>query len=143
MQSSLSTNLELVSDYILMRYPAIPRKWDPLARPHVAIIIDEPMTGQRVRYYLSQIGQPELDGKESLDTVDLDAMAKELPAGTLLEVRFNATTANLYRLEIYGCVPCWRWIGKYRGILAFEFPSPIDWDEMVIENRSVVVHDMT
>ena len=143
MQSSLSTNMEIVSDYILMRRPAIPRRWDSVARPHVAIIIDEPLTGQRIRYYLSQIGPSEIDGKESLDMVDLDAMAKELPAGTLLEVRFNATNANLYRLESCGGVTCWRWIGKYRGIQTFEFPAPIDWDEMILENRGVTVHDLT
>lgn len=143
LQSSLSTDMELVSDYILMRRPAIPLKWDSLARPHVAIIVDEPLTGQRVRYYLSQIGPSTQDGKESLEIVDIDMVAKELPTGTLLEVRFNATNANLYRLENCGCVPCWRWIGKYRGIQTFEFPSPIDWDEMILENRGVVVHDMT
>ena len=143
MQSSLSTNMEIVSDYILMRRPAIPRRWDSVARPHVAIIIDEPLTGQHIRYYLSQIGAQELDGKENLDTVDLDSMAKELPVGTLLEVRFNATNANLYRLESCGCVPCWRWIGKYRGIQTFDFPAPIDWEEMIIENRTVNMYDVT
>ena len=143
MQSSLSTNMEFVSDYILMRRPAIPRKWDSVSKPHVAVIIDEPLTGQRVRYYLSQIGAPELDGNEGFDIVDLDVLAKELPAGSLLEVRFSATNANLYRLENCGCVPCWRWIGKYRGIQAFEFPSPIDWDEMISESRSANVHDVT
>lgn len=135
--------MEFVSDYILMRRPAIPRKWDSVAKPHVAIIIDEPLTGQRVRYYLSQIGAPALDGIESFDMVDLDVLAKELPAGSLLEVRFNATNANLFKLENCGCVPCWRWIGKYRGIQDFEFPSPIDWDSMIGESRTVNVHDVT
>ena len=143
MQSSLTTNMEFVSDYILMRRPAIPRNWDSVSKPHVAIIIDEPLTGQRIRYYLSHIGPPELDGKEHLDMVDLDELAKELPEGSLLEVRFSATNANLYRLEKYSQVPCWRWIGKYRGIQDFEFPSPIDWDAMIGESRTVNVHDVT
>ena len=137
MQSGLSTRMELVSDYILMRRPALPRKWDSIARPHVAIIIDDPLTGQNLRYYLSHIGPVGLDGKEPLEVVNIDEMAEDLPVGTLLEVRYSATNANLYRLEACGAVPCWRWVGKYRGIQDFEFPSPIDWDKMVMENRVV------
>lgn len=137
LKSGLSTNMELVSDYILIRRPGLPRKWDPIARPHVAIIVDDPLSGINVRYYLSYIGPVGLDGKESLETVDIDEMAEELPVGALLEVRFSATNANLYRLEACGVVPCWRWVGKYRGIQDFESSSPIDWEKMVIENRAV------
>ncbi|MFW9908862.1 MAG: hypothetical protein ACFFEF_09830 [Candidatus Thorarchaeota archaeon] len=137
MQTGLSANMELVSDYILMRRPALPLRWDSIGRPHVAVIVDDPLTGQNLRYYISHIGPMEDDGRESLHVVDLDKMAQDLPAGSLLEVRFNATNANLYRLESCGSVPCWRWIGKYRGIQDFEYPSAIDWDQMVVENRIV------
>ncbi|MHA1906419.1 MAG: hypothetical protein ACW98Y_03915 [Candidatus Thorarchaeota archaeon] len=137
MQSGLSIRMELVSDYILMRRPALPRKWDPVARPHVAIIVDDPLTGQNLRYYLSYIGPVGLDGKESLEMVNLDQLATDLPEGALLEVRFSATNANLYRLEACGALSCWRWVGKYRGIQDYEFPSPINWEEMVMENQVV------
>jgi hypothetical protein len=129
--------MELVSDYILMRRPALPRKWDPVARPHVAIIVSDPLTGQNLRYYLSYIGPVDLEGKESLEMVNLDQLAEELPEGTSLEVRFSATNANLYRLEACGALACWRWVGKYRGIQDYEFPSPINWEEMVTENHVV------
>lgn len=139
MQSGLKSEIpmEAVSDYILMRRPGLPRKWDSVTRPHVAIIVDDPLSGQNIRYYLSNIGPVGLDGCETLEVVDIDAMAEDLPVGTLLEVRFSATNANLYRLEACGAVPCWRWIGKYRGIQEYEFPSPIDWEKMVVENRIV------
>ncbi len=139
MSPSLWTIMEPINDYILMRRPAIPRKWSPLARPHVAIIIDEPLVGQYARYYISQIASSSSKsiGSEKLETVDIDEIAKDFPVGTLLEVKFNATNANLYQLEKCGSMPCWRWVGKYRGINTFEHPSPIDWTAMVTGNRKI------
>jgi len=134
---NLTVRMELVSDYILMRRPALPRKWDSVARPHVAILVDDPLSGQNLRYYLSYIGPIGVDGKESIEIVDLDEIAEDIPEGTLLEVRFSAMNANLYRLEICGALSCWRWVGKYRGIQDTEFPSPINWEEMVMENQIV------
>jgi hypothetical protein len=141
MQSGLAATMELVSDYILMRRPTVPLRWDSVGRPHVALLVEDPITGTIVRYYLSQAGAIDEEGFETLDIVDIDDLAEDLQPGSLLEVRFNATCANLYKLEDCGGIPCWRWIAKYRGLQAFDIPSPIDWDEMILENRGLSVHD--
>ena len=141
MQSGLATTMELVCDYILMRRPTLPLRWDSVGRPHVALLVEDPITGDIVRYYLSQAGPLDEDGYETLDIVDIDGLAEDLQPGSLLEVRFGATCANLYKLELCGNVPCWRWIAKYRGIQDFNIPAPINWDEMILENRGFSVHD--
>lgn len=141
MQSILSEKMEFIGDYILMRHPAVPRRWDPISRPHVAIVVDDPLSGLSVRYYLSQVGKMGQDGKECLDLVDIDEIAKEIPTGTLLEVKFSATNANLYRLEACGGVPCWRWIGKHRGIQDFDCTSAIEWEEMVTDTRVATANE--
>jgi len=54
-----------------------------------------------------------------------------LPQGTLLEVRYNATRANLYRLEKVDNIPCWRWIGRCRELMGFNYPSEIKWNGLL------------
>ncbi len=125
-QSGVSTSMELVSDYILVRKPALPRWWDPVSRPHVAVIIDDPASGRIQKYYLSQGGQPAPDGRTPLEVSDIDG----LPDGTLLEVRFSVTKANLFRLEMMDCVPCWRWVGRCRGLPGFDSDG-IDWTRLM------------
>ena len=61
-----------------------------------------------------------------------------LPEGTLLEIRFDSMTANLYKLEYVDGVPCWRWIERSRGLNDFEYPSVIDWNSQNISHNTAV-----
>ncbi len=114
-QLDYSTRIDTVIDYVIRR-PAVPRWWDPVARPHVAIILPDSISGKEIRYYLSQCGEKQSNGKSLLDVVDIDTF----PEGTLLEVKFNAIRANLYQLELVGTVPCWRWLGRSEGLPDFD-----------------------
>ena len=114
-----------LSDYVIRR-PGIPRWWDPVARPHVAVIVKNPVNGGETRYFLSRCGEKDSNGRISLDVGDIDS----LPEGTLLEVRYSATKANLYELEMVGAVTCWRWVNRSQGLQSFETESP-DWSYTV------------
>jgi hypothetical protein len=121
-QLDATTRIEPVTDFVIRR-PAIPRWWDPVSRPHVAIVVPDPISGTEIRYYLSRCGDRRPNGRNLLEVSDIDA----LPEGTLVEVRFSATRANLYRLEMVGNVPCWRWLARSQGLSDFETES-ISWD---------------
>lgn len=107
---------------VLIRRPAVPIHWDPIARPHVALIMED-VDGSLIRYYLSQVVVRD-SGRRVFEVADLDS----LPEDTVLEVRFNARRANLYRLEHIDGVTCWRWIARSKCLHDFEYPSSIDWD---------------
>jgi hypothetical protein len=115
------TSLELIPDYVIRR-PGIPRWWDPVARPHVAVIMRNPIDGKDMRYFLSKCGEKDHKGRTALDVGEIDS----LPEGSLLEVRYSAIKANLYKLEKVGAVPCWRWINRSQGLQGFETETP-DW----------------
>lgn len=116
------TKIEPMPDYVIRR-PGIPRWWNPVARPHVAVVMRNPMNGGCVRYFLSKCGEKDNKGRTSLDVGDIGS----LPEGTHLEVRYSATKANLYKLEMVGAAACWRWINRSQGLQSFETES-IDWD---------------
>jgi hypothetical protein len=118
-----------ITDPILVRRPAFPRWWDPIARPHVAIIVRDPISGRDIRYYLSQRGHGNSNGKEILDVADIDG----LDEGTLLEVRYSATKANLYRLELMDGVPCWRGMAPCRELPDLNYPAEIRWNGLLEE----------
>ncbi|MGD2072217.1 MAG: hypothetical protein PVG65_01865 [Candidatus Thorarchaeota archaeon] len=111
-------------EHVLVRRPAIPRWWNPIARPHVAVLLIDSETGKCIRYYLSSKGERTATGRVLLDVYDIE----NLPEGTLLEIRFDSMTANLYKLEIVDGVSCWRWINRSRGLNDFEYPTSIDWN---------------
>lgn len=142
MNPGISARMEIVSDYILIRRPAIPRYWDRISRPHVAVIIEDPASNDLLRYYLSYGGKVDEVGREPLEVVDIDILAKDLDQGALIEVKFSASVANLYKLEVHGGLACWRWIGKYRGIQDFDYPAGINWEALIIENRAVTPHEI-
>lgn len=118
-----------ITDSILVRRPAFPRWWDPIARPHVAIVVRDPISGQDTRYYLSQRGKANSNGRELLDVADIDGLAE----GTLLEIRYNASKANLYRLELVDGVSCWRWMARCRELPDFNYPAEIRWNGLLEE----------
>ncbi|RDE16984.1 MAG: hypothetical protein C4K47_00595 [Candidatus Thorarchaeota archaeon] len=131
-QSGASKSMtELVCDYILVRRPSLPRWWDPVARPHVAVIVEDAIDDSAVRYYLSRTGCPDRNGRVPLEISDIES----LPEGSLLEVRYNTTKANLYRLELIDNVPCWRWVGRCRGLSSFE-SEMVDWTHLLDDVES-------
>ncbi|MGY5863420.1 MAG: hypothetical protein RTV41_02380 [Candidatus Thorarchaeota archaeon] len=119
------TRIEPIADYVIRR-PGIPRWWDPVSRPHVAVIMRNPLNGGDIRYFLSKCGDRDHKGRTSLDVGDIDS----LPEGTLLEVRYSATKANLYQLEMVGAVSCWRWVNRSQGLQSFE-SERYDWSYRV------------
>jgi hypothetical protein len=126
-QLDYSTRIDTVIDYVIRR-PAVPRWWDPVSRPHVAVILPGSPSGKEVRYFLSKCGEKRPNGKSILDVVDIDT----LPEGTLLEVKFNATRANLYQLELVGTISCWRWLGRSEGLQDFDSDNSIYWDDTLL-----------
>jgi hypothetical protein len=124
-QLDMPTRIDTIADYVIRR-PGIPRWWDPVARPHVAVIVKNPVNGGALRYYLSKCGEKDSKGRTSLDVGDID----RLPEGTLLEIRYSATKANLYQLEKVGAVACWRWVNRSQGLQSFETESP-NWNYCV------------
>jgi hypothetical protein len=125
-QSKGTTSKGFDGEHVLVRRPAIPRWWNPITRPHVAVILTDPETGRCVRYYLSRKGNCTSNGRILLEVNNIE----DLPEGTLLEIRFDSMTANLYRLEYVDGVSCWRWIDRSRGLNDFEYPTSIEWNHL-------------
>ena len=125
MQIGAYLGMEQIGDYILVRRPTVPRWWDPVSRPHVAVLSGDSTTGQEFRCYLSKVGHRLPDGRTGLDVAEID----NLPEGTVVEIKFDATRANLYVLEMIEGYPCWRWIGKCRGLSDFN-SEQVDWETL-------------
>jgi hypothetical protein len=125
MQIGTFSGMEQINDYILVRRPAVPRWWDPVSRPHVAILSRYSHAGEEFRYYLSKVGRKSSAGKNELDVAEID----NLPENTVVEIRLDATRANLYVLEMVEGLPCWRWIGKCRGLSDFN-SDRVDWEHL-------------
>lgn len=132
-QSSVSSHPVMVDEFVLLRRPAVPRFWDSEAKPHVAAILDDPVTGKKMRYYLSSFPQGNVTGRIPLEVVDIDALG--FAEGTGLEVRFDDMRSNLYKLELVENVPCWRWVGRSRGLQDVEYPPSIEraWGNLVYD----------
>ena len=124
-QLDMPSRIGQIANYVIRR-PGIPRWWDPVARPHVAVIMKNPANGGAIRYFLSRRGERDNIGRTELDVGDID----RLPEGTLLEVRYSATKTNLYQLEMVGAAACWRWINRSHGLQSFETESS-DWNYRV------------
>ncbi|MFX1560110.1 MAG: hypothetical protein ACFFBL_05960 [Promethearchaeota archaeon] len=133
-QMDMPSQIETATNYVIRR-PGIPRWWDPVARPHVAVIMRNPMNGGAIRYFLSQRGERDGRGRTALDVGDID----RLPEGTLLEIRYSATKANLYQLEMVGDVSCWKWINRSHGLQSFETDSS-DWNYRVDSSLDLNSH---
>ena len=75
------------------RYPPIPRKWNSIDRPHVAMLL--PDSGGIFSVFLSN---PESDGSEnplSLEVSDLN----RLPSKTVIEIRHSNAQYAYYRRD--------------------------------------------
>lgn len=138
MQTGISTPLEAVTVPVLIRRPSFPRKWDSVAKPHVAVLVKDKDTDSEIRYYLSRRAKSESNSLDILEVADID----DLPEGTLLEVRFNACKANLYKMETVDNVPCWRWVGRCRELPDFDYPGEIRWNGL-LESADCSENSMT
>ncbi|MBD3405496.1 MAG: hypothetical protein GF411_05095 [Candidatus Lokiarchaeota archaeon] len=107
---------------VLVRKPAIPLRWDFISRPHIALILYDYSSHHIVRYYLSERGEYSTSGKRTLQAASLG----DFPEGTIIEVRFSSVMINLFRLEQIDGVPCWRWIGRCRGLHDFNLEA-VNW----------------
>jgi hypothetical protein len=133
-QSDKNIHKGLDGEHVLIRRPAIPRWWNPIARPHVAVLMTNPVTGETARYYLSRKGNLSSNGRILLEVSDIEGLGE----GTLLEIRFDSMKANLYKLEYVDGVPCWRWIERSRGLNNFEYPSMIDWNSQNVSQNIAI-----
>jgi hypothetical protein len=97
----------------------------------------DPHSGAKLRYYLSRCGEKQSNGRYDLDVVDID----KLPEGTLLEVKFNAMKANLYKMERVGTVPCWRWLGRSNGLPVLDCDNSNYWD-YILDPSNYFTRDM-
>ena len=85
--------LRSASGAFTCRYPPVPKTWNPIDRPHVALLL--PDTNGIFPVFLSQ---PENDGNnspEKLETVDLTT----LPTKSIIEIRHSNAHYAYYRRD--------------------------------------------
>ncbi len=75
------------------RTPPIPRKWDSLNRPHVALLIHS--DDYIFRVFLSKPSNMPNSNEELLDVSDLES----LPQGSVVEIRNDSTDISYYLRE--------------------------------------------
>ena len=73
------------------RTPPVPRFWDCIDRPHVALLV--PINDEIFPVFLSQPKQTEAG--ETLDVADLDS----LPPPSMIEIRHNGADYRYYRRD--------------------------------------------
>ncbi|MHA1216762.1 MAG: hypothetical protein ACTSPX_05520 [Candidatus Thorarchaeota archaeon] len=73
----------------------LPRQWDPIRRPHVAVLI--PDAGSVFHVLISEPKGTE-SGLFQLETVDLNS----LPEGSIVEIRYDETDYGFYRKDPSG-----------------------------------------
>jgi hypothetical protein len=75
------------------RYPPVPKNWNPVDRPHVALLIPD---GRGVfAVFLSQPGDGGIGPLRTLETVDLT----EMPSKSIIEVRHSSSHFAYYRRD--------------------------------------------
>jgi hypothetical protein len=75
------------------RAPPIPKYWNPIDRPHVAVLVPTGSTIMRV--FLSKPAAYLSDSSEVLEVSDLDV----LPEKSIIEVRNDTVEYNYYRKD--------------------------------------------
>jgi hypothetical protein len=81
--------LQVADGAYTCRILPIPKYWNPIERPHVALIM--PSGKKIVRFYLSN--PPSSTNGEQLNVVSLD----QLPPNSIIEVRYGSTDYRYYR----------------------------------------------
>jgi hypothetical protein len=75
------------------RYPPVPRNWNPVDRPHVAMLL--PDTAGIFSVFLSNPEDGDSKSRQSLEVSDLD----RLPAKTVIEIRHSNSQYAYYRRD--------------------------------------------
>lgn len=84
--------LKSASGAFTCRKPLIPKKWNPVDRPHVAKLVS---TGTNIfRVYLSKPNNSD-NISNTLEVYELDS----LPRNTIIEIKFDSVAFNYYRFE--------------------------------------------
>ncbi|MBN2228862.1 MAG: hypothetical protein JW779_04640 [Candidatus Thorarchaeota archaeon] len=85
--------LRSASGAFTCRYPPVPRIWNSVDRPHVALLL--PDTKGIFTVFLSQPEHSEFPRSKKLDTVDLNT----LPSKSIIEIRHNNAHYAYYRRD--------------------------------------------
>jgi hypothetical protein len=103
--SALEVNEEMTIDeatYLILRsasgafsckYPPVPRNWNPVDRPHVAMLV--PDIAGIFSVFLSN---PEIGGSKSRQSLEVSDLNR-LPAKTVIEIRHNNSQYAYYRRD--------------------------------------------
>ena len=75
------------------RYPPVPRNWNPVDRPHVAMLL--PNSGGIFSVFLSNPESGGTDARQSLEVSDLN----RLPTKTVIEIRHSNAQYAYYRRD--------------------------------------------
>ena len=73
------------------RYPPVPKKWNPVDRPHVALLL--PDAGGIFSVFLSQPENDKSRKEQSLEVSDLN----RLPSKSIIEIRHTNAQLAYYR----------------------------------------------
>jgi hypothetical protein len=85
--------LRSASGAFTCRYPPVPRTWNPLDRPHVALLL--PDNNGIFSVFLSQPEEKGFDIPQKLVTVDLN----DLPTKSIIEIRHSNAHYAYYRKD--------------------------------------------
>jgi hypothetical protein len=85
--------LRSASGAFTCRYPPVPRTWNPLDRPHVALLL--PDNNGIFSVFLSQPEEKGYDIPQKLVTVDLN----DLPTKSIIEIRHSNAHYAYYRKD--------------------------------------------
>jgi hypothetical protein len=88
-ESGIYRILQVADGAYTCRILPIPRDWNPIERPHVALIM--PSGKKIIRFYLSHPSSS--SSGEQLNVASLD----QLPPNSIIEVRYGSTDYRYYR----------------------------------------------
>jgi len=75
------------------RYPPVPKKWNSLDRPHVALLL--PNAGSIFSVFLSKPEDDEHKSNRGLEVTDLD----RIPSKSIIEIRHSSSQYAYYRRD--------------------------------------------
>jgi hypothetical protein len=85
--------LRSASGAFTCRYPPVPKKWNPVDRPHVALLL--PDAGNIFSVFLSQPENKEARKEQALEVSDLT----RIPPKSIIEIRHSNSQYAYYRRD--------------------------------------------
>ena len=83
--------LQIANGAYKCREPPIPKYWNPVERPHIALLM--PSGKKAIRFYLSKPSSSSGDNRLEVASID------QLPPKSVLEVRHGSTDYRYYRRD--------------------------------------------